>query len=66
VSPDILPEQVRQQAVAGNPGQVAEQITTKVLDAGVDGVVLSPVTQLGYSPGPIAEVGGLLKPLTDG
>ena len=65
VSPDILPDEVRQQAVAGNPEQVAEQIKTKVLDAGVDGVVLSPVTQLGYTPGPIAEVGRLLKPLTN-
>ena len=66
VSPDMLPDDVRQQAVAGTPEQVAEQVKTKVLDAGVDGVILSPVTQLGYSPGPIAEVGRLLKPVTGG
>ena len=28
------------------PEQVAEQIKTKVLDAGIDGVILSPVTNL--------------------
>jgi F420-dependent oxidoreductase-like protein len=66
VSPDLLPDEVRQQAVAGTPEQIAEQIKTKVLDAGVDGVILSPATQLGYSPGPIAEVGRLLEPLTGG
>ncbi len=63
VSPDILPDEVRQQAVAGNAQQVVEQIQEKVLEAGVDGVVLSPATQLGYTPGPVAAVGELLKPL---
>ena len=63
LSPDILPEEVRQQAVAGNPQEVVEQIKTKVLDHGVDGVILSPATQLGYTPGLIMAVGELLKPL---
>jgi F420-dependent oxidoreductase-like protein len=63
VSPDILPDEVRQQAVAGNAQQVVEQIQEKVLEAGVDGVVISPATQLGYTPGPVAAVGELLEPL---
>ena len=40
----------------GSPEQIAEQIKTKVLDAGVDGVMLSPVTNLdGYEPGPASQ-----------
>ena len=43
---------------------MAEQIKTKVLDAGVDGVILSPVTSLsGYQPGGITAVAEKLKPL---
>ncbi|MDT4998617.1 MAG: hypothetical protein QOK12_722, partial [Mycobacterium sp.] len=45
-------EDFRQQAVFGSPEQVADQIKTRVLDAGIDGVILSPVTSLdGYHPG---------------
>ncbi|BBZ17964.1 LLM class F420-dependent oxidoreductase [Mycolicibacterium gadium] len=63
LSPEMLPAEVSQQAVAGNPREVVEQIKTNVLDAGVDGVILSPATQLGYTPGLITEVGELLRPL---
>ena len=52
VTADLIPEDFRQQAVFGSPEQVADQIKTKVLDAGVDGVIISPVTSLnGYHPG---------------
>src|SRR6201988_3344100 len=64
VSDDMIPEDFKQQAVVGGPEQVADQIKTKVLDAGVDGVILSPVTSLtGYQPGGITEVAERLKPL---
>jgi alkanesulfonate monooxygenase SsuD/methylene tetrahydromethanopterin reductase-like flavin-dependent oxidoreductase (luciferase family) len=64
VSPDLIPEDFKQQAVVGGPEQVADQIKTRVLDAGVDGVILSPVTSLtGYQPGGITEVAERLKPL---
>jgi F420-dependent oxidoreductase-like protein len=64
VSPDLIPEDFKQQAVVGGPEQVADQIKTRVLDAGVDGVILSPVTSLtGYQPGGITEVAEKLKPL---
>jgi F420-dependent oxidoreductase-like protein len=67
VTPDIIPDDYRQQAVFGNPEQVADQIKTKVLDAGVDGVIISPVTSLnGYQPGPATEVAEKLKPLLAG
>ena len=61
-SPDWIPEDFRQQAVVGGPEQVADQIKTKVLDAGVDGVILSPATNVnGYQPGDITAVAEKLK-----
>jgi F420-dependent oxidoreductase-like protein len=67
MSADLIPDDFKQQAVVGSPEQVAEQIKTKVLDAGVDGVILSPVTSLtGYQPGGITEVAERLKPLLFG
>ena len=67
VTADLIPDDFKQQAVVGGPDQVAEQIKTRVLDAGVDGVILSPVTSLsGYRPGGITAVGEALKPLVRG
>ncbi len=64
ITADVIPEDFRQQAAYGTAEQVAEQIKTKVLDAGIDGVILSPVTSLdGYHPGPVTEVAEKLKPL---
>jgi alkanesulfonate monooxygenase SsuD/methylene tetrahydromethanopterin reductase-like flavin-dependent oxidoreductase (luciferase family) len=63
----MSPEDFWQQAAFGSPDQVVEQIKTKVLDAGVDGVIISPVTSLnGYHPGPATEVAEKLKPLLNG
>ena len=64
VTGDVIPDDFKQQAVFGAPEQVAEQIKTKVLDAGVDGVILSPVTSLnGYQPGGMTAVAEALKPM---
>ena len=64
VTADVIPEDFRQQAVFGSPEQIVDQIKTKVLDAGIDGVILSPVTSLnGYQPGGATAVAELLKPL---
>jgi F420-dependent oxidoreductase-like protein len=64
VTPDVIPDDFKQQAVVGGAEQVADQIQTKVLDAGVDGVILSPVTSLnGYQPGGITAVAEKLRPL---
>jgi len=50
--------------VFGGPDQIVEQIKTKVLDAGVDGVILSPITNLnGYQPGGITAVAEKFKSL---
>ena len=67
VTADVIPDDFKQQAVYGSPEQVADQIKTKVLDAGVDGVILSPVTNLsGYHPGGITAVAEKLRPMIDG
>jgi F420-dependent oxidoreductase-like protein len=66
-SPDLIPDDFKQQAVVGGPEQVADQIRAKVLDAGVDGVILSPVTSFnGYQPGAITAVAEKLKPMLSG
>ncbi|BBX70144.1 LLM class F420-dependent oxidoreductase [Mycolicibacterium psychrotolerans] len=67
VTPDMIPEDFRQRMVAGSVDDVAEQIQTKVLDAGIDGVILFVPTQtVGYQPGQIAALGEALKPLVTG
>ena len=67
ITADFIPEDFRQQAVFGSPEQVADQIKTKVFDAGVDGVIISPVTSInGYQPGGVTAVGELLKPVLAG
>ncbi|MCX2931145.1 LLM class F420-dependent oxidoreductase [Mycobacterium sp. CVI_P3] len=63
VTADMIPDDFKQQAVYGSPDQIVEQIKTKVLDAGVDGVILSAATLNGYQPGGITAVGEGLKPL---
>ncbi|OBC08752.1 LLM class F420-dependent oxidoreductase [Mycobacterium sp. 852013-50091_SCH5140682] len=66
VSADAVPDDFKQRAAVGTPEQVAEQLQAKVFDAGVDGVILSPVTMGGYVPGGITGVGEALKPLISG
>lgn len=66
VTADMIPDEVKQNVVFGSPAQVAEQVKTKVFDAGVDGVILSPVTTGGYRPGGITAVADELKPLISG
>jgi F420-dependent oxidoreductase-like protein len=67
VTADLIPDDFKQQAVFGNAESVADQIKTKVFDAGVDGVIISPVTSLnGYQPGGATEVAEKLKPSISG
>ncbi len=64
VTEDFIPEDFKQQAVFGGPEQIAEQIKTRILDAGVDGVILSAVTNIdGYHPGRLTAVAEALKPV---
>ena len=51
---DQIPEDFRARSAIGTPEAIAEQIKTKVFDAGVTGIVFNmPV----YTPGAIAAVG---------
>jgi F420-dependent oxidoreductase-like protein len=64
VTADLIPDDFKQQALFGGPEQIAEQIKTKVFDAGVDGVILSPLTNVnGYQPGGITAVAEALRPV---
>jgi F420-dependent oxidoreductase-like protein len=61
---DVIPAEMHQRMVVGSAEAIAEQIKSKVLDAGVDGVILNlPTSVQGYQPGHIAALGEALKPL---
>jgi F420-dependent oxidoreductase-like protein len=49
-------------AVTGTPQQVADEIKRRVLDVGIDGVIVNLPTHR-YTPGVITKVGEALKPL---
>lgn len=67
LSLDMVPDDFKQRMVVGSPEQIAEQIKAKVLDAGIDGVILFVPTQtVGYQPGQITALGEALKPLVAG
>lgn len=50
------------QAVVGSPAQIADQIQAKVLDAGVDGLIIN-LAPHGYLPGVITTAAEALRPL---
>ncbi|MGZ4527892.1 MAG: LLM class F420-dependent oxidoreductase [Mycobacterium sp.] len=58
--PDQVPAEMRQRMVVGGPDSVADQIKTKVLDAGIDGVIINLPF---YTPGVISAVGEALRPV---
>jgi F420-dependent oxidoreductase-like protein len=62
VTADQIPAEMSQRMVAGSPESIAEQIKTKVLDAGVGGVTMNIP---GYTPGVIADVGAALRSVID-
>jgi F420-dependent oxidoreductase-like protein len=48
----------------GSAEQIADQVKTKVLGAGIDGVIINlPTERHGYRPGDITALGEALKPL---
>lgn len=64
VTADFIPEARKQHAVFGGPEQVAAQIKTNILDAGIDAVIINIPTQLqGYHPGVITALGEQLVQL---
>jgi F420-dependent oxidoreductase-like protein len=61
ITPDQLPKELGY-AVVGSPASIADQVQAKVLDAGVDGVILSLAAH-GYTPGVITTAAEALRPL---
>ena len=57
---DQFPPDLAQRMVAGGAASIADQIKAKVIDAGVDSVILNLAF---YRPGLIAEVGEALRPV---
>jgi F420-dependent oxidoreductase-like protein len=58
--PDVIPAEMSQRMLVGSAEHIAEQVTTKVLDAGIDGVIINMPF---YTPGAITAVGDALRPL---
>jgi F420-dependent oxidoreductase-like protein len=65
LDPALIPDAMKDRLIAGGPDRVAEQIKTRVLDVGVDGVIINMPTH-GYAPGIITKAGEALKPLDGG
>lgn len=59
-SPDQIPAEMTQRMVAGTPDAVADQLKSKVIDAGIDGVIINLPA---YTPGVIEAAGAALRPL---
>ncbi|MEE3752789.1 LLM class F420-dependent oxidoreductase [Mycobacterium intracellulare] len=57
---DQIPAEMKQRMVVGTPDSVADQIKTKVIDAGIDGVIINLPF---YTPGIVEAAGEALRPL---
>jgi F420-dependent oxidoreductase-like protein len=62
IKPDQIPAEVRGRMVVGGPAQIADQVRAKVLDTGIDGVIINLAAH-GYTPGVITTAAEALRPL---
>ena len=60
IKADQIPAEMSQRMVVGSPDSIADQIKTKVIDAGIDSVIINMPY---YTPGVINAVGETLRPL---
>jgi alkanesulfonate monooxygenase SsuD/methylene tetrahydromethanopterin reductase-like flavin-dependent oxidoreductase (luciferase family) len=60
VKPDQIPAEMIQRMVVGKPESIAEQLKTKVLDAGIDSLIINLPF---YTPGIVSAAGEALRPL---
>ena len=60
---DMISEDMRANMMVGSAERIAAEITSRVFDVGVDGVILSPVTLGGYRPGQATALAEALKPM---
>jgi len=58
--PDQIPAEMSQRMLVGGPDCIAEQVQTKVLDAGIDGVIINMPL---YTPGVVTAAADALRPL---
>ena len=58
--PDQIPAEMSQRMLVGSPDYVAAQVQTKVLDAGIDGVIINMPF---YTPGAVTAAAEALRPL---
>jgi len=63
VSADVIPAEMSQRMVVGSPDSIADQIKTKIFDAGIDAAIINVPF---YAPGAVAKLGEALKPLVAG
>lgn len=60
IKPDQIPAEMTQRMVAGSPDSVADQLKSKVIDAGVDSLIVNIPF---YTPGVVKAAGDALRPL---
>ncbi|HME15409.1 MAG TPA: LLM class F420-dependent oxidoreductase [Mycobacterium sp.] len=60
VKPEQIPAEMSQRTLAGNADFIAEQVQAKVLDAGIDGVIINMPF---YTPGAVTAAAEALRPL---
>ena len=62
IKPDDIPQAMRDRTVTGSPDAMADQVKKRVIDAGIDGVIINMPVQ-GHMPGFITKAAEALKPL---
>lgn len=60
VSPEQIPAEMSQRMVVGTAESVADQLKTKVLDAGIDGLIINIPA---YTPGVVTKAAEALRPV---
>ena len=60
IQPDQIPAEMTQRVAIGSPDSIADQIKTKVLDAGIDSMIINMPF---YTPGVVSAAGEALRPL---
>jgi hypothetical protein len=63
VSADVIPAEMGQRMVVGSPDSIADQIKTKIFDAGIGAAIIHVPF---YAPGAVAKLGEALKSLVAG
>ena len=60
IAPDQIPAEMTQRMAAGTPDSVADQLKTKVIDAGIDSLIINIPF---YTPGIVTAAGQALRPV---